>query len=462
MSNDGNRLRTEQQQAAQRNAVKEQKFDTPMIPEAVYAGLPKILTQACNLFGGGTRERDMFLTASLSLLGGVLRNYHTYYNNKKVHFNIFSMIVAPPASGKGVITHALSYVEDIERNLREDFARKLAEYQDKIRKSKDQGDKGVPEHINRPRRKRLIIPANSSSAAFISSLYDSDATGVIFETEADTLAQVLKQDWGNYSDLLRKAYHHEPISYSRKQDGNEIFIDEPKLSVLLSGTFNQVGGLGLDNPANGLQSRFFFYLFESIPTFNLSVAKSKDLIETLGSVGSETSFLHNQLSGSEESIEFVVSAAQWAFFERHFQDKMDKVVRTYNVHAAAIVTRAALGAIRLAGILSMLRELETHILVRSKIPCSWQTLRQSVLLVDTYIEHTLVIFHYSKMSQQDPELRKYMDFYQKLPKGEFTRKDILSIAAEVGFSDSSLDRRLRKLKISGRLQSHKFGVYFKK
>lgn len=44
------------------------------------------------------------------------------------------------------------------------------------------------------------------------ALSDNHGWGVIFETEADTLTQALKTDYGDYSDGLRKAYHHEPIT----------------------------------------------------------------------------------------------------------------------------------------------------------------------------------------------------------------------------------------------------------
>ena len=53
---------------------------------------------------------------------------------------------------------------------------------------------------------------------------------------ADTLSNVFKQEWGSYSDLLRKAFHHERVSSSRKENNKFTEVINPKLSIALSGT----------------------------------------------------------------------------------------------------------------------------------------------------------------------------------------------------------------------------------
>ena len=80
-----------------------------------------------------------------------------------------------------------------------------------------------------PPFKVLFIPANNSSARVIQHLKEGDGHGIFCETEADSMGNVLKQDWGSYSDLLRKAAHHEPISYSRKANKEWVEIKRPCL-----------------------------------------------------------------------------------------------------------------------------------------------------------------------------------------------------------------------------------------
>ena len=38
----------------------------------------------------------------------------------------------------------------------------------------------------------------------------------MMETEGDTLTNTLLSDHGNYSDVLRKSFHNEPVSYLRR------------------------------------------------------------------------------------------------------------------------------------------------------------------------------------------------------------------------------------------------------
>ena len=56
-----------------------------------------------------------------------------------------------------------------------------------------------------PKSKLFFIPANTSSSMLIKHLEDNDGMGAIVESEADTLTGTLKQDWGGYSDILRRA-----------------------------------------------------------------------------------------------------------------------------------------------------------------------------------------------------------------------------------------------------------------
>jgi len=49
-------------------------------------------------------------------------------------------------------------------------------------------------------------------------LESNDGGSYICERETDTLTGSLKQDWGNFYDILRKALHYETISKSGKTD----------------------------------------------------------------------------------------------------------------------------------------------------------------------------------------------------------------------------------------------------
>src|SRR5690606_8805336 len=60
---------------------------------------------------------------------------------------------------------------------------------------------------------------------------------------------------------LRKGYHHETFSSSRKMDNEFIDIESPKLSLVLSGTPEQIHGL-IHSAEDGLFSRITFYTYD--------------------------------------------------------------------------------------------------------------------------------------------------------------------------------------------------------
>ena len=58
------------------------------------------------------------------------------------------------------------------------------------------------------------------------------------------------------------AFHFECVSYARKSADEMFEITEPRLSVALSGTPDQVFRL-IPSPEDGLFSRFLFYVFST-------------------------------------------------------------------------------------------------------------------------------------------------------------------------------------------------------
>lgn len=127
-----------------------------------------------------------------------------------------------------------------------------------------------------PKHRMFFIPANSSSSAFIQALSENDFTGVIFETEADTLANTFKQKWGNFSDVLRKAFHHESATLFRRKDNEFIDVRNPHIAIALSGTPRQVHRM-MPDTENGLFSRFLYYAFEDNGPFKNPFISYKDI-----------------------------------------------------------------------------------------------------------------------------------------------------------------------------------------
>lgn len=116
-------------------------------------------------------------------------------------------------------------------------------------------------------------------------LAENEGRGIVVETEADTLSVALAQDYGNFSDAIRKAAHHEHLSMRRRKDNEFISIDKPQLSLLLTGTESQISKL-IHSKEDGTASRLIYYRLrtqlEWIDPFDSSRGSLDDFFLKLG------------------------------------------------------------------------------------------------------------------------------------------------------------------------------------
>ena len=179
---------------------------------------------------------------------------------------MYSLIVAPAASGKGALKNAKrlagNYHDQVLKESKEEMKKyeaELLEYNHIKRKWKP----GSPiiEPPVKPEFKIVFIPADSSQARMVEHLRNNGGRGIICETEADIMSGAKKQDWGDYSPILRSGFHHEKYTYSRKGNDEYIEIEEPCIALALSGTPGQVPKL-IYSVEDGLFSRILFYAFK--------------------------------------------------------------------------------------------------------------------------------------------------------------------------------------------------------
>ena len=237
---------------------------TPLISEHVYTCLPEILKRGSEAFDDH-RQRDTFLISSLSVIASVLDNVSGLYFNEKFSPVLYSFITAPAASGKSAMKYAAKLIEPIHKIIREESEQAFKEYRMEKRaydrKCRDSKvDPGEPP--TEPQYRVHIIPGNASSASVISHLEANNGTGLIVETEADSLSKSFASEWGDFSDMLRKGFQHEAIRSSRKTNGEYKEVERPCFSICLTGTPAQVLKL-VQSAENGMFSRIMFYAFSS-------------------------------------------------------------------------------------------------------------------------------------------------------------------------------------------------------
>lgn len=390
----------------------QEDFRNPLIPEEVYKNLPDFLRKSCELFPN-TTDRDVFLVGVIGVLSGCLPKVYGIYDNSKVSPNLFFFIVAKAAAGKGGMKWAKEIAAPTHKHLREEsklnaekFKSELEEYE------KDRSKQNILglEKPVAPPNQMLFIPANSSSSVILKALSDNFGQGIIFDAEADTLSSALMQDWGNFSDLLRKAFHNETVSQLRKTNNEYHEIEEPQLSVILSGTPEQVSKL-IPDTENGLFSRFGYYYFDYTLIW-------KDVFKT-PEQGNYNDYFRNEgdiflqfyknLQVNATDIMFRLSDAQKVKFNEKFSFWQTELYELIGEDVIASVRRLGLIDFRIAMILTALRYVSSTI--PSQIECSDIDFETALKIADILKQHAASI--YQKLPKRNSKALKNQKFQKK-------------------------------------------------
>jgi hypothetical protein len=240
------------------------RFDT-----ALYKRCPSVLQDLVATVEQKEEKEVVFFTAII-LLGSLFPNRVFRYFNNNYYPNLYGYILGEAASFKGkakIVRAALKPYQDAVDSL---YDAKTKDKASAVAYNKASAKEDKREVIKVPDL-NFFFDGNTSSAAMLKAMQDSPIL-IMFETEGDTITKTWKTDWGNYSDILRKAFEHEGL-YSLKKNGNEdnllrIHIAKPKLSVLVSSTEQQMRRvLNADETENGLMSRFLFYIVQNDKTW---------------------------------------------------------------------------------------------------------------------------------------------------------------------------------------------------
>jgi len=451
--------------AQQQDAIEEDYLkNTPTIPDEIYHRLPELIKSGALAFTD-LRERDVFLTGALSILSGCLPNVKGIYAQQIVYPNLFSFIIAPAASGKGALkfskTLADKHHDQLLKSSKEEQQRydtELNEYKTRQRaKKKHEPAEEPPEQ---PPFRVVFIPANSSYAKILSHLEQNRGEGIICETEADTMGNVLKQEWGGYSDMLRKAFHHERISSSKKTNNEYIEVNEPRLSVALSGTPNQVTGL-IASAEDGLFSRFMFYAFKVEQQWRdvSPYASNINLTEHFNGLSEQVFELIMFLNQSPASVE--LSQQQWQNLNSICSRWLNEVTTFAGDDAGSIVKRLGLVLFRMAMIFTALRKWENGD-AADKVICTDTDFDTAVNLADLYLQHSLLMFHNLPKQNENGVFRSgdnKRKFFDALP-SDFKRAEAIELGKKYKLATRSVDNLLKEL--TGKyLSQPQYGCYSK-
>ena len=218
--------------------------------------------------GSSPIQHDIMLLGALTALGACMsRHVRCLYGGKYHHPSLQCFVVAPSASGKGILSYIRLLVEPIHDEIRKEVTMQMKAYKKEKAEYDAMGkERTKKEAPQMPPNRMFLISGNNTGTGILQNIMDSDGTGLICEAEADTLSTAIGSDHGHWSDTLRKAFDHDRLSYNRRTDQEYREVKKSYLSVLLSGTPAQVKPL-IPSTENGLFSRQLFYYMHGIWTW---------------------------------------------------------------------------------------------------------------------------------------------------------------------------------------------------
>ena len=419
------------------NTLTPEKQDLLITPYLAEGQLPTLLAEALSVSPEG-ETRDMLLLSLLTNCAYALpamrmlhgRPHHTYSPE------LLTMIVAPAASGKGIMNYGRLLLQAIE------------------------GQNG----------KQVYIPANSSASALLKMMDEYDGRGIVFATEMDTLTQTLRAAYGQFGDIVRCIFEHETVSQLRRQNNEFIEIRSPRIAMLLSGTPNQVSPL-LRNRENGLMSRFACYVVNNRMDFDDHVWD----VEEEGNIPHE-SMLYDRLATelgdrylwmetAGHECYFYLTNTQLKTIKRMFRSEYDTYSAEFGDLFDASLKRMPVIMKRIGMILAGLR-LDMTKPLPERVVCSEEDFQTMLLIGHKLLMHAAMVF------QMMPELKAtpvgeiggnmlQRQFFQMLPT-DFTKQDAVKQAEVLGVAESTMKRWLTKYVQTSDIERIGQGLYKKK
>ena len=349
----------------------------------------------------------------------------------------------------------------IEHELLKQYYAQLAEYKEQYAewetKKSQRGKSGESAGVEpeEPQYRSLFVSADSSAAAFKQDLFSYGGRGMIFSTEADTLTQALSQEWGQFTDILRMAFHHESITSSRTKDKQHIVIDEPQLGLLVTCTPKQITYLlSPKQNENGSSSRDLFYCTNGSLDWRNPFSSKEPLADRYREIGQAIKQMYDLLVGrTKNRIQILLTEEQQQAFNTHFEPLLPEQIGLYGIDFAAFVVRIALVAFRMMMVLTTLRNFEQGHLADSQqqaFVCTDDDFETAMTIIDCLVAHTAYVYNTLLRPSDDPQLSiqplkaREQQLLMALP-DEFTTKQFEETAQSLSIPVKTAQRYLGNL-----------------
>ena len=440
----------------------------PLLDPSVYSNLPSILRKAVDTMHI-RQEKDLVLIGSIVTLSSVLLPFRTIFHGRTIFPNMFLFVPGPAGSGKGRLDFCYRLVRPIHNDKRELWQLQQEEYKQELDRYRalSKKEKANTTSPVKPPITLLRVPANCSATSFAEAMADN-GNMLMFETEGDTVVNTFKSDYGNYSDNFRKAFAHEEFGYLRRgNDSEEKEVHNPRLSVVLSGTPEQVKSL-IPNAENGLLSRFIFYTLSATDEWLDGFSgydADNPLEKVFDDLGNEVERYYQHLKNIQEGW-FTLSFVQQQKFNDYFAEEKQRMKALNGDLYNASTHRLSWALLRISMILSALRCMDTG-KVPEKIECSDADFDTALSIIRTISQHNDYIFNV--LNEGVTEELKVSETYSSAARStllsilpdSFTSKDMQAAAVKISKSVRTVERQIRRAIDNGQVKELGKGSYQK-
>lgn len=418
------------------NLNQEEQANLRIVENMDVTNLPPFLQSVLSL-ASSPAEKDMLLLASLTACGAVMPNLYCRYGiaAKRYYPNLQLFIVGSAACGKGIANLALELVKPI--------------------------------HEKTP----LIIPGDATYPAFYQTLARQHGRGYIHESEGSVITDIWRSSTANYNTALRKAAEHEPISRARCREAS--VIENPQLSMVLTGTFSQYRAL-VPSVENGYFSRLLTLIVNEVQPFSEQYVRPAENAQELIKTCSEQLYCLYQSLFAAKPREFRLTKEQSDRLGLHLKTAYPMLIRLLGEDFHSVILRMAIHIERIAMILTALRGVSITSEYSDSTPytvhptpmlCSDTDYQTAELIGNKLILHMAQAYQLIKGTEkiEQPQV-KPLDQKQillSLLPDEFESKTLVAEAQSQGISPRTAARWNDEWQQSGLVQKIRYGVYKK-
>ena len=392
--------------------------------------LPESLQQMISL-ASTPEEQDIILMATLAAASACVPNWYFTYGptGKKYYANLQCFILAAAASGKGIANQALEMVRVID------------------------------EHHP------MLIAGDSTLAAFYKALEEQGGCGYLHESEGSVITDIWRTSAANYNTALRKAAEHEPISRNRVKGASE--IKNPRLSMLLTGTFGQYKAL-VPSVENGYFSRLLTVVIRGTNPFDKRYVSSKGGQSAVPRiVGQRLLRTYETLMNAGER-EWSLTDAQKERLGEHLETEYGTLIEMLGDNFHSAVIRMAVQIERIAMILTAMRgEVSEYYPdeTDATLYCNDEDYETAEMIGNKLLLHMASAYRMIDGDAQDvvPEIKPLDQrkvLFEQL-KGEYEHKELVAEAKTQGISPRTAFRWNEKWLHEGLVTKAEYGIYRK-